>query len=277
MKHHSLCALIAAILTISGCSHKPSAVASASGPAASQGAQGSSHEYQPGPDPTSFTLLNDNKITTIYSQAFNKAPNYDRLADAYSLDYHQTADKFQKSDILKKLKPQIDSDLSAARKSPGIRISSTSGTLHHYDFAKKAFAVDLSDTDGVHFFNDSSERTDGRFALIDYGSDCLQFPDADSASARSVEAQISSGQPLPYHFEILAAALPDEVAKAQAGAWIQSDDQQGADRYNLPAPGQLDITLYARIVAIEMLDSNNKVILKHVCKYNPNAYNWGNL
>ncbi len=277
MKHYSLCALIAAVLTISACSHKTPPAASASGPAASQGAQGSSHGYQPGPDPTSFTLLNDNKIATIYSQAFNKAPNYDRLADAYSLSYHQASDKFQKSDILKKLKPQIDSDLEAARKSPGIRISSTSGTLHHYDFAKKAFAVDLPDTDGVQFFTDSTERTDGRFALIDYGSDCLQFPDADTASARSIEAQISSGQPLPYHFDILAAALPDEVAKAQAAAWIQSAVQQGADRYNLPAPGQLDITLYARIVAIELLDSNNKVILKHACKYNPDAYNWADL
>ncbi len=35
---------------------------------------------------------------------------------------------------------------------------------------------------------------------------------------------------------------------------------------NLPAPGRMDITAYARIVAIELLDANNQASLQHVRK-----------
>jgi hypothetical protein len=186
-----------------GCSKKedaPAAAPAAAAPAPTladaTGAQGVAAAAQaslPKGDPatplSSYQKINSgNTIMFLYHGILNLPTQYDKVAEAYSAEYRQTSDGFQRKDILKALQPRIDQEINRAKGNRYVILEQDGySLLSRYDFDKKSFGVNEMSDDRFTYFNDNSRYTLGTTNAAAFSS----LPVADEAVARKIEGHLS--------------------------------------------------------------------------------------
>ncbi|MCA7889048.1 hypothetical protein LGM58_38365 [Burkholderia contaminans] len=115
--------------------------------------------------------------------------DYEKAAEAISLDYRNTTDVFKRKALLGQIKPKIDAQVAAFKNNRYVMLSWGTGQLGHYDMAGQFFPVNgLPMRNGDHFwFNGGMDHP----LMITNGEKFEKFPVADQTKAQQIEADIS--------------------------------------------------------------------------------------
>lgn len=206
--------LIGAAVTaaLAGCGKKDAApaagdAAAAQAPAAaSASAQAAAPASLPKGDPAtplaSYQKIDSgNTVMFLYYGILDLPTQYDTIAEAYSSEYRQTSDSFQRKDIAKALQPRIDQEIARAKASRYVRLEQDGyNLLSRYDFDKKRFAVNDMSDDRYTYFNDNTSYTLGTTNAGAFSA----FDVADEQVARKIEAHLAKNDKL--RMEIYAYA-----------------------------------------------------------------------
>jgi len=93
-------------------------------------------------------LNSNNQLMYAYLTLSKKPPDYEKIAARISNDYATSKDEFRKRDLLIALKPQIDTEISAAKNRSYFYITTigsgtnTESRIGPYDFAQKGFPLE---------------------------------------------------------------------------------------------------------------------------------------
>lgn len=196
---------------LAGCGKKDAAPAAdapvAQAPAAAgAGAQAAAPARLPKGDPAtplaSYQKIDSgNTVMFLYYGILDLPTQYDKIAEAYSSEYRQTSDSFQRKDIAKSLQPRIDQEIARAKASRYVRLEQDGyNLLARYDFDKKRFAVNEMSDDRYTYFNDNASYTLGTTNAGAFSA----FDVADEQVARKIEAHLAKNDKL--RMEIYAYA-----------------------------------------------------------------------
>jgi hypothetical protein len=105
-------------------------------------------------------LNGGNQIMFMYYAMSSLPVDYEKIASIYSQDYKSTDDAFKKSDILKAVKPIIDTEIAKAKANRYFMVTNNAD-LSSYDFTAKGFSINNNDlgADSRHYYNDNSAYT----------------------------------------------------------------------------------------------------------------------
>ncbi len=142
---------------------------------------------------TAYATLNSgNQLMFLYYALSGLPPDYDSIAQKYSVDYRNTSDEFRKHDLMAALKPQIDASIKAAANQRYVIWTVGNTRIGHYDFNKKAFPLDdgiLQQGGSGYFFDNSSYQIE-----FVNGAAFASMPVADENVAKDIEARVSRYQ-----------------------------------------------------------------------------------
>ena len=106
---------------------------------------------------TQYVELNSgNQVMFMYYAMSTLPVDYEQIASVYSQDYRATSDAFKKSDILKAVKPVIDTEIAKAKANRYFMVANDA-RLSSYDFTGKGFSINADLSAGSqYYFNDNS-------------------------------------------------------------------------------------------------------------------------
>lgn len=133
------------------------------------------------------------QIAYLYYALSGMPVDYQQLAQAVSADYRATSDTFKQKAIVDALKPQIDAQIAAFKKSPYIVVHWQDAQLSHYDMSGQFFPLNGIPLDGTRagYFSDAPMYQ----YVITNGTHFEQFKVEDQNKAKDIEAVVSSGYP----------------------------------------------------------------------------------
>lgn len=136
-------------------------------------------------------IENGNDLMFLYYGLVNMPIDFEKIANAYSNDYQQTTDTFRKQDILKALKPRIESEISKAKSARYITWTIQnpySSVLGSYQMASKSFPLQNLREGDSYYFQDRAAN----YALDFTNIDEFKFLSVtDENKARAIEAMVS--------------------------------------------------------------------------------------
>jgi hypothetical protein len=114
--------------------------------------------------------------------------DYERSAQAISVEYRSQSDDFKKRDLLNALKPRIDAEVAKA-KSDKYFFANFDAELDKYDFESKAFPLkNLRDSGTYWYFYDVNSY---RYSFLN-GTVYNKLPVVDETMARTIESYRAS-------------------------------------------------------------------------------------